>query len=476
MTILRGTRLGRAAMLLPLLVSTACASIPNLGPNPEMRSASDYAASASLTATGAAWPDQGWWLRYGDAQLNALIEEGLAGSPDMEAAAARFRTAQGIAQQAGGALVPRIDAFAESEFKKRDSKDFEFLGIDGDKVLNTGSAGLSFSFDLDLWGKNRAALAAATSDAEAAGYELAQARLALTTGIASTYADMAQLYRQRDTLEAALQIRSETAKLVGQRVEIGLDTRAELKQAEGRSFQARDDLAANEEAIGLIRNALAALVGKGPDRGLAIQRPAFASFAAQGVPANATIDLVGRRPDVAAYRAAAEAGASRIKEAKAAFYPNISISALLGLSAFGIGDIFSSTSSFGSVSPAVSLPLFHGGALQGQYRGARGRYDEAVALYNRQVITALRETADVVTSRRALDARLMESRRALADFEEANGLARKRYERGLSTYLDVLSAEESVLSARLNVAELETRAFELDVALVRALGGGFTSA
>jgi NodT family efflux transporter outer membrane factor (OMF) lipoprotein len=441
-----------------------------------MRSASEYAATASLTPDGSAWPDQGWWLRYNDGQLNQLIEEGLAGSPDMEAAAARFRTAQGIAQQTGGKLAPSIDAYASGEFQKIDSKDIKALDIEGGKVISTGSAGLSFSFDLDLWGKNRAALAAATSDAEAAGYELAQARLVLTTGIADTYASLAQLYRQRDTLESALQIRSESMKLVGQRVEIGLDTRAELKQAEGRVSEARDDLAANDEAIDLTRNALAALIGKGPDRGLAIQRPAVTVFAPQGIPANATIDLIGRRPDIAAYRAAAEAGASRIKEAKAAFYPNISITALLGLTSFGIGDIFSSTSSFGSVSPAVSLPLFRGGALQGQYRGARGRYDEAVALYNRQVITALRETADVVTSRRALDARLIESRRALADFEEANSLARKRYERGLSTYLDVLSAEESVLGARLNVAELETRAFELDVALVRALGGGFSRA
>lgn len=476
MTSLQGTWLRRAAILLPLLATTACASIPNLGAKPEMRSASDYAASASLTPTGAQWPDQGWWLRYGDAQLNQLIEEGIAGSPDMEAAAARFRTAQGIAQQAGGKLAPSVDAFASSDFKKIDSKDIKAFGIDANKVISTGSAGLSFSFDLDLWGKNRAALAAATSDSEAAGYELAQARLALTTGIASTYADLTQLFRQRDTLDRALELRSESLKLVNQRVEIGLDTRAELKQAEGRVAEARDDLAANDEAIGLTRNALAALVGKGPDRGLAIQRPSVSTFVVQGIPANATIDLIGRRPDIAAYRASVEANGSRIKEAKAAFYPNISITALLGLSAFGIGDIFSSTSSFGSVSPAVTLPLFHGGALQGQYRGARGRYDEAVALYNRQVITALRETADAVTSRRALDARLFESRRALADYEEANSLARKRYERGLSTYLDVLSAEESVLGARLNVAELETRAFELDVALVRALGGGFSRA
>jgi NodT family efflux transporter outer membrane factor (OMF) lipoprotein len=449
-----------------LLATAACASVPDLGTPPAMRSASEYAASVSLAPSGSAWPDKGWWLRYNDPQLTQLIEEGIAGSPDMEAAAARFATAQGFAQQAGAATLPSVDAFATGDFSKQGSL----------KPISKGNAGLSFSFDLDLWGKNRAALAAATSDAEAAGYELAQARLVLTTGIASTYADLAQLYRQRDTLESALQIRAETAKLVNQRVQIGLDTRAELMQAEGRVAEARDDLAANEEAIGLTRNALAALIGKGPDRGLAIHRPAVTTFVAQGIPTNATIDLIGRRPDIAAYRATVEAGSSRIKEARAAFYPNISISALIGLSTFGIGDnIFASTSSFGSVSPAVSLPLFHGGALQGQYRGARGRYDEAVALYNRQVITALRETADAVTSRRALDARLIESRSALASFEEANSHARKRYESGLSTYLDVLSAEESVLGARLNVAELETRAFVLDVALVRALGGGFAA-
>ena len=465
MATLRGTWLRRAPILLPLLLSTACASIPNLGAKPEMRSASEFAATASLTPSGAAWPDRGWWLRYNDPQLNRLIDEGLAGSPDMEAAAARFRTAQGFAQQAGGALSPSIDAFGTSDFAK----------IGDSKLISQGKAGLSFSFDLDLWGKNRAALAAATSDAEAAGYELAEARLALTTGIASTYADLAQLYRQRDTLDSALQIRSESLKLVNQRVEIGLDTRAELKQAEGRVAEARDDLAANEEAIGLTRNALAALVGQGPDRGLAIQRPAVGIFATQGIPANATIDLVGRRPDIAASRASVEAAGSRIKEARAAFFPSINISALVGLSAFGVGDILSHSNQFGSVSPAVTLPIFHGGALSGQYRGARGRYDEAVALYNRQVITALRETADAVTSRRALDARLVESRRALADFEEANSLARLRYERGLSTYLDVLSAEEGVLGARLNVAELEARTFQLDVALVRALGGGFTA-
>ncbi len=120
MTTPRGTWLGRASILLPLLATTACASVPDLGTAPAMRSASEYAAAASLTPTGSAWPDKGWWLRYNDAQLNQLIDEAIAGSPDIEAAAARFRTAQGYAQQAGSKLLPSMDAFATSEFTKQE--------------------------------------------------------------------------------------------------------------------------------------------------------------------------------------------------------------------------------------------------------------------------------------------------------------------------------------------------------------------
>ena len=469
-------RIGRPAALVLLLMSSACASVPNLGAKPEPRAASDYASAQSLAGTQVAWPADGWWRRYGDAQLARLMDEALAGSPDLAAAAARMRTAEGYAQRAGAALKPTIDAFAQPELSKQSQNQAMPAAAIPDGWNDSGSMGLSFSLDLDLWGKNRAAFRAANADADAAMFELHEARLALTTGIASAYADLAALYAQRDSLELALDIRAQTAKLVSQRVDIGLDTRAELKQAQARVSQARADLEATDEAIALSKNALAALVGAGPDRGLSIDRPNIAALQAQGVPANASIDLIGRRPDIAAYRVRVEAAAHRIKEAKAAFYPNINLTALIGLQAFGLGNLFSGGSTFGSVSPAVSLPLFHGGALQGQYRGRRGQYDEAVALYDRQVIEALRETADAVTSQKKLASRLEQSRSALADFQEAHALARKRFEHGLATYLDVLSAEEGVVSARLAVAELEARAFTLDVQLIRALGGGFAAA
>lgn len=470
---LRATRFGRAALFLPLLLASACAAVPNLGPKPAVHSASDYASSASLAGPQSAWPADGWWHRYGDSQLDQLINEGLAGSPDLAAAAARFRRARGLAQAAGAALLPQINA-AASENEQNPSQN-EGLPVPSG-WYSSGSVAGSFSLDLDLWGKNRAALRAAKKEAEAAQFDDQEARLALTTGIAAAYADLAALYAQRDNLQSALDIRTQTLKLVQQRVTAGLDSQAELRQAEARIPQTNADLAATDEAILNEKHALAELVGAGPDRALSIARPAIGTLQAQGIPADASIDLIGRRPDIAAARARVEAAGERIKQARAAFYPDINLSALVGFQAIGLGNLFKSGSEFASAGPAVSLPLFEGGALQGQYRGRRGEYDEAVALYNGKVIQALRETADAVTSEQMLTRRLAQSRSALASYEDALRLAQLRYQHGLSTYLDVLTAQESVVGARLTLAQLQTRAFTLDVQLVRALGGGFQTA
>jgi NodT family efflux transporter outer membrane factor (OMF) lipoprotein len=450
--------------------------VPNLGAKPVPATASSYASTQSLGGSQAAWPADGWWKAYNDAQLDRLIGEGLAGSPDLAVAAARFRTAQGLAQQAGAALLPSFDATASVDYQNQ-SQNASPPGVPVPTGWHaTGTTGLSLNFDLDLFGKNRAALRAAKKDAQAARYDADEARLVLTTGIASTYSDLAALYAQRDSLQSALDIRTQTLKLVQQRFDAGIANQSELEQAKARIPQTRADLAATDEAIMLDKHALAALVGAGPDRALTIDRPATGALQAQRLPADASINLIGRRPDIAAARTRVEASAERIKEARAAFYPNINIGALVGFQSLGLGSLFSSGSQFASVSPAVTLPLFHGGALQGQYRGRRGQYDEAVANYDGQVIQALRETADTVTSQKSLVERLAQSRSALASYETALRLAQRRYQNGLSTYLDVLTAQESVVNARLTVAQLETRAFTLDVQLVRALGGGFVTA
>ena len=463
----------RAALLAAMLATSACASVPNLGPKPIPHAAGDYASSKSLSATEAQWPGEGWWQRYNDAQLTQLISEGLSGSPDLAAAAARFRRAQGLAQAAGAKLLPTIDANA-SVSEVNPGNNWGMPLYSGFKEF--GNAGLTLSFDLDLWGKNRAALRAAKKDADAARFDAQEARLLLTTGIAATYADLTGLYAQRDSLESALDIRAQSLKLVKERVDVGLDNDSALRLSEARIPQTKAELAATDEAIMINKHALAALLGQGPDRALTIERPAPGTLQAQGIPEGASTDLIGRRPDIAAARVRVEAAANRIKEARAAFYPSVSISALAGFSSLGLSNMFLGGSGYSATTPAISLPIFHGGSLQGQYRGRRGEYDESVALYDKQVVEALHETADAVTSQKALIDRLAQSRSALASYQQALELARLRYKQGLSTYLDVLIAQESVVSAQLVVAQLETRAFTIDVQLVRALGGGFQSA
>jgi NodT family efflux transporter outer membrane factor (OMF) lipoprotein len=214
-------------------------------------------------------------------------------------------------------------------------------------------------------------------------------------------------------------------------------------------------------------------MGQGPERGRSIERPNLAWEAGFGLPGDLSTGLIGRRPDLAAARLRAEAAAQRIKVARADFYPSIRVSALIGVQSIGLDWLTRAGSDYGSVGPAISLPIFSGGRLRGALHGAEADYDAAVAAYDLTLVKALQEVADAAASSRALDARLANSREALAASDAAFGMALDRYRGGLAGYLDVLSAEDALIANRRAVAELETRAFSLDVALVKALGGGF---
>jgi len=468
------SRFARLLALGTLTPLAACA--PNLGDKPVPRTAASLAAAQSLPDQGGQWPGDGWWKAYGDPQLDQLIAEGLAGSPDIAAAAARLARAQGAAESAGGALGPNIGAQGSAgKVKQSYNNGFprQFLPKGW---VDTGTINLQFGLDLDLWGKNRALLRAALSERDAARVEAAEARLALASSIAAAYADLARLYAERDVAEEALRIQMDTAGLVSDRVRNGIDTEGQRRQAEAQVPAARADLSSIDEQIALKRYQIAALIGAGPDRGLAIARPKLSALTTLALPPSAGIDLVGRRPDIVAARSRVEAAADRIKAAHAAFYPDISLNGLVGLQALGFGNVLKGGSSYGNAGPAFSLPLFDTGRRAGDYRVARGNYDAAVADYDRTLIEALQDVANAVASRNALGTQISDARASLADSQKAFEIARLRYRAGLSTYLDVLTAEQQLIVARRRDADLTARAFSLDVALIRALGGGFAGA
>jgi NodT family efflux transporter outer membrane factor (OMF) lipoprotein len=465
------SHVARGALAMALSLG-ACASIPpqNLaGPEPVQA----LATVQSFAAPAGEWPGDNWWRAYGDAQLDALVEEALVGSPDMAMARARLDKAQAGVAQARASLLPTLQGQAEvAETKQSYNTGIPPAFVP--KGYNAfGQVSLNFSWELDFWGKNRAAVAAAVSDRRASQADLAEARLVLSTAMAGAYADFSRLWAEHDVAERAVQSRQETLDLVQRRVTNGLDTHGELSQAQAGPAVARADLAAIDEQIVLTRDRIAALMGAGPDRGLAIARPAPEALRAFGLPASLAADLVGRRPDLTAARWRAEAAARRIGVAKAQFYPDINLAGLIGYESLGLSQLFASGSGIGQVGPAVTLPIFEGGRLRANLRGARADYAEAVASYDQTLIQALTDVADTAASERALVARLKDSAEALAANEDAYRIARLRYEGGLSNYQSVLLAEDAVLLGRRAVVDLQARAFTLDVQLVRALGGGY---
>ena len=459
-----------------LVVLAGCATIPRMAAEPKPLASSVPRSSQSFMADDRAWPGDGWWRAYGDPQLDQLVDEALAGSPDIAAAAARLDAANAKVGDARASLFPSLTANGQIGTEKLSYNNGippEFVPKGYNSIAN---GVLNFSYELDFWGKNRAVVAAATSDARASEADAAQARLILSTSVASAYADLARLFAERDVAVRAAQSRGESLQLVSQRVNSGLDTHGDLEQAKAGPSAARADVAAIDEDIALTRDQLAALLGEGPDRGLMISRPKAASLAPFGLPPTLSVNLLGRRPDLTAARWRAEAAAKRIGEAKARFYPDVNLSAYIGRQSLGLGEFFASGSGIGELAPALSLPIFDAGRLRANLAGKRADYDEAVATYNKTLIQALQEVADAAASERALASRLSETRAALTADEEAYRIARLRYDGGLSNYQSVLLSEDTVLQSRRTVADLEARAFSLDVQLVRALGGGFGAA
>jgi NodT family efflux transporter outer membrane factor (OMF) lipoprotein len=202
--------------------------------------------------------------------------------------------------------------------------------------------------------------------------------------------------------------------------------------------------------------------------------PALQPLQVHPVPTQLGADLLGRRPDVAAARWRIEAAAQDVQGARAAFYPNINLAGFIGLSSLGLDRLFSLDSGNAGFGPALRLPLFDGGRLRAQLKGREADVDAAIAAYNGAVLDAAREVADAAASLRSIEVQQAEQARAHAAAEGAYDFAQQRYRAGLGTYLTVLSAESGVLAQRRLGADLSARALDTRVALMRALGGGWT--
>ena len=330
-----------------------------------MRKVEQLPTANSFSAPATAWPGDQWWQAYGDPQLSGLIDEALQGAPDLKLAQARLAAAAAVVRGAESTQIPEVTGSAAITEEKQ-SYNYLIPPQALPRGWNDyGLATLNFSWELDFWGKNRSALAAALSDQQAARFEYAETRLLLSTSVAAAYAGLVDLYTLRDNAAETLRLREETVKLFRQRHDFGLENLASVRQVEARRASAEAELRTYDERIGLQGNAIAALLGAGPDRGLAITRPSTHFANSTGLPPNLAADLLGRRPDIIAARSRAEAAAHRIDEKKAGFYPSVNLVAFVGLQSLGVRNLTTAGSQVGSAGPAVSLPIFNTRRLQG---------------------------------------------------------------------------------------------------------------
>ena len=448
----------------------ACAAAPHKLPAPELRN--DAPLAGLPTHADAAWPDPHWWRHYDDPQLDRLVDQAMAGSPDLAVARSRVdRAAQSVRAAAAQAGL-RIDGNAQVARQRMSEHGLipaEFLGF---TWYTQGDLGVQLGYDFDWWGKKRAGIEAAVGQARAAEAQRSAAALGLQAAVADTYfgwlADQARLQLAKQQV----QVQQQLLRIVVARTRAGLEPGDSEHQAQAQLAAARQQQAALQGSADMRRAALAALLGVAPSE-LPELQPRALPRAVAGLPEHASLDLVARRPDIAASRWQVQSALRGTDVARAQFFPDISITALAGLSSIDMGKLLDPGSRVFALTPALHLPIFEGGALRANYGMSRAELDGAIAQYNATVIDAAR---DVATQALTLQRLAAQRRQQQAQLDATAALGRNadaRRRQGLTSASPALQARSQLLQQRDAAVALDAQALSADVALNRALGGGY---
>ncbi|MGA7782367.1 MAG: efflux transporter outer membrane subunit [Paraburkholderia sp.] len=454
------------------LALAGCANYSGIKSDKQMSSPTQYESSQSLPAQGGQWPSLDWANQFGDPQLPQLIAEALEGNPSIAQAQARLAKASSYIESTRSALYPKVNG-SYSWTREIFSANSIYPPPYGGTWYSENNVLASASWDLDLWGKNRQRLGQAVSQEKAAEADVQQARVTLAASVASTYNQLAQLYALRDIAAREIANRQDIGRITHGRVVAGLDTNVEQQTANGNIATSQSNVTDLDGQISTVRYQLGALLGKGPDRGLQIAKPILTVGNPVVLPDNVPADLVSRRPDIVAARWQVEAEMHDVKEAKAEFFPDVNLAAGFGFDAFGWGRFLTASSRTIQFGPAIHLPIFDAGELRSQLKGRYADFDLDVANYNQTLINALSDVATQITSIRSIDQQSGDAQRALDASTKAYQLAVIRYKAGLSEQLQVLNADQNRLAAEQTVTNLKMRRREMQIGLIKALGGGF---
>lgn len=412
-----------------------------------------------------------WWEEFREPVLNQLVAEALANNRDLQAAAARVEEAAGAFSSTRSQLFPQLGSNLQGQRQRSSGASTAVYGRPDGMVGESYAASLNVSWELDLFGRLRRSSEAARAELLASEEARRAVALSLAASVAQGYVGLLDYDQQLAVARHTLKSRQDALKLFELRFAGGVISELELAQARAELETAQSAVPRLEQAVAQQEHALSRLLGRLPGpipRG----RP-LAQLDAPLPPLGLPSALLERRPDIRQAEQMLIAANARIGVAKAAYFPRISLTGLLGSLSPSWGDLFTGPMKTWSYGAGASLPIFTAGGLAGQLLGAEARQQEALAQYRGSIETGFREVADaLVASEKTKEQAASLGRQVLAYADYAR-IARLRYEGGYSSYLEVLNAEDRLFSAELNFSQAQGQALIAAISLYKALGGGW---
>ena len=461
------------------LTVTGCATVgadfsaPKMAAEAGFRHQAPSQANAS-SAESARLPAQ-WWTVFGDESLNRLEQSALRDNPSVKAAAQRLLQAQaqsGVTRASQGVQVNVSTSAANSRTSANTSQSLALGGrsIEG----NQYAVGASMSYELDLLGRVRRMVEASDAQALVAEADRDGVLLLLSSQVATTYWQLRGMDAELAILRGALDTRHETEQLVTARFDAGLSNELDVSRTRIESANAQADLHEIQRQRNLLEHSLATLVGASPST---LQLPAAAGSALPqppAIPVGLPASLLAQRPDLAGSVASLRVANAQIGVAEGAFYPSLSLTSNFGFASENLRELAKGGSRQFSIGPlALSLPIFDGGRNRANLAVAKARYEEAIANHEGKLLTALREVEDALSDVEQRQRQGQAQAASQVASARAYLVALARYERGVSSYLDVTDAQRSALSADRAAAQINTQRLLATVAVARSLGAGW---
>jgi multidrug efflux system outer membrane protein len=458
------------AVLFALL--TGCAGLPAKHKPIQL---SDAAPLDGIEAPGGAdWPTREWWKRYQDPTLDQLIELGGANSPSLASAHARYDSARQSVRLAAAESGAHLQANADADRQRLSDNGVFPPQLLGFTWYDQYDLGLQASYTFDWWGKQRDAVESAMDQAHAAQADRNAAALLLASSIADAYfgwqSDQNRLLLAKEK-ELAVELQ---AKVSVARVRAELESADELDSADLALAAVREQIAMLQGSAKLRVVELAALVGR-PVSDLPTLTPRPLPWFPGALPDNVKLDLISRRADITASRWRVVAAEKSLASARAEFFPDVSINALLGVSSIDVGKLLEYGSRVPQISAAIHLPIFDEGRLKARYGSAQAAIDSAVSAYQDTVISAARDVATQATTRARIEAQRTQRAKQVDAALRMKKSAAARVRQGLSDSRSELLATASWIDQRDGLLQLDSAALSADIALQRALGGGYQS-